>query len=204
MLLKIHPENPDERKIKQVVECLQDGGIIIYPTDTIYGIGCDINQTKSIERVCQVRGIDPKKSHLSFVCKDLSHLADYALNFDKTVFKAMNKNLPGPFTFILKASNAVPKLLKYKKKTVGIRVPDNNIALDIVRLLGNPILSTSLRHSDEVLEYETDPEEIYEQYKNLVDIVIDGGYGKNVASTVVDCTNGSLEVIREGIGELLL
>ncbi len=204
MFLKIHPDNPEPRKIKQVVECLQDGGVIIYPTDTIYGIGCDINKLRAVERVCKIRGIDPKKANLSFVCKDLSHLADYTLNFDKTVYKVMNKHLPGPFTFILKASNIVPKLLKSKKKTVGIRVPDNNIALDIVRTLEYPILSTSLRKDDDIVEYETDPEEIYHQYQNEVDIVIDGGYGKNLASTVVNCVEGEIEILRQGAGELIL
>ncbi|MCL4117312.1 UNVERIFIED_CONTAM: hypothetical protein GTU68_031543 [Idotea baltica] len=203
-LLQIHPDNPDKRKINQVVDCLKSGGIIIYPTDTIYGIGCDITNGKAIEKVCRLKGIDPKKANLAFVCYDLSHLSDYSKNFDKQVYKVLNKNLPGPFTFILEASKSVPKLLQTKKKTVGIRVPDNNIAREIVRVLGNPILTTSLKlpEGDE-LEYLTDPEEMYEEFHNKVDIVIDGGAGSNQPSTVVVCLNNEIEVVREGKSELI-
>ncbi len=201
MLLKIHPDNPDERKIQQVIKCLKSGGIIIYPTDTIYGIGCDITQTKAIEKICQIKGIKSKKANLSFICHDLSHLADYTQPFNKSIYRLMNKNLPGPFTFILKGNNQLPKFFK-KKKTVGIRVPDNNIARRIVEELGNPLLSTSLKIEDDINEYLTDPDEIYDNFQNLVDIVIDGGYGSNEASTVVDCTDGEAEIIRQGKGEL--
>lgn len=206
MLLKIHPDNPSERKIKTVIECLQDGGIIIYPTDTIYGIGCDITKNKAVEKVCQIKGEKPQKANLSFICHDLSHLADYTLPFNKTIYKLMNRNLPGPFTFILKGNNQLPQLFK-KKKTVGIRVPDNNIARAIVRELGNPLLSTSLKMSEDdheyaANEYLTDPYEIHEEFGNLVDIVIDGGFGDNEASTIVDCTSGEVEIIRAGKGEL--
>ncbi|OWY22425.1 threonylcarbamoyl-AMP synthase [Sphingobacteriales bacterium UPWRP_1] len=206
MLLRIHPETPQERKIKEAADCLKNGGIIIYPTDTVYGIGCDIFNVRAIERVCAIKEIKPEKANLSFVCHDLSHLSDFALPFDKQVYKLMNKNLPGPFTFILNAANTVPKLLRSKRKTVGIRVPDNAIARAIVRELGNPILSASLKFTtdeEDVLEYPTDPEEIYEQYEQLVDIVIDGGYGNNTPSTIVDCTEPEITIVRQGLGELL-
>ncbi|MDX9891334.1 MAG: L-threonylcarbamoyladenylate synthase [Bacteroidales bacterium] len=204
MLLKIYPENPNQRAIQQVVECLKDGGIIIYPTDTIYGIGCDIYKPKSIERIIQIQGNLKKKSSLSFICHDLSHLSDFTTPINNTVFKAMKRTLPGPFTFILNANNQVPKLIHGSKKTVGIRIPDNNIIREIVRVNGNPILSSSVKDDDELIEYTTDPELIYEKYGDLVDIVIDGGYGDNIPSTVVDCTNNELELIREGKGELEL
>lgn len=204
MLLKIHPENPSPRKIKQVVECLRDGGIIIYPTDTIYGLGCDISKTKAVERICAIRGIDPQKANLSFVCSDFSHLSSYTKQFDKNIFRLLNKYLPGPYTFILDANNEVPKILKSKKKTVGIRVPENNISQAIIAELGSPILSSSLKTDNDIVEYPTDPEEIYEAYHKLVDIVIDGGVGGNEPSTVVSCINGEVELIRQGKGEFEL
>ena len=203
MLIEINQDNPDERKIKEIVKCLEDGGIIIYPTDTIYGIGCDIFNAKAVERICQLKGVKPKKVNLSFVCYDLSHLSDFTTQFDKSVYKLMSRNLPGPFTFILNANNTVPKLFKSSKKTVGVRVPDNNIPRAIVQALGRPILTTSLKHEDEVLEYMTDPELIYEKYYKLVDIVIDGGFGDNEPSTVVDCTKSNWEIVRQGKGQLL-
>lgn len=202
MLIKIYPENPNPKSIEQAVEVLRNGGIIIYPTDTIYGLGCDITNQKAIERICRLRNIKPEKAHFSFICSDLSHISDYIKPIDTNVFRVLKKALPGPYTFILNANNNVPKLLSSKKKTVGIRVPDNNIAREIVRLLGNPILSTSIRDDDDVLEYSTDPELIQEKYHDTVDLVIDGGYGGNIASTVIDCTSGELEVIREGKGSL--
>lgn len=204
MFISINPQNPDERKIKQVIECLKDGGVIIYPTDTIYGIGCDIYNAKAVERVCRIKGTDPSKTLLSFVCNDLSHLSKYTLNFDKSVYRLMKVNLPGAFTFILKASNEVPKLFVSKRKTVGIRVPDHKVTQTIVERLGNPLLSTSLPQNDDFTEYMTDPEEIYEKYGKLVDIVIDSGMGDNVASTVVDCSaSDGWEIIRQGKGELV-
>lgn len=203
MLLKIYPENPGERQIRTVVECLNDGGIIIYPTDTVYGLGCDIFKSKAIERIAQIKGIKAEKANFSFICNDLSQLADYTKPIGNDVFKLMKKNLPGPFTFILNASNSVPKYIQSKKKTVGIRIPDNNIPLEIVRELGHPIMSTSIHDDDEILEYTTDPELIYEKYKNLVDIVIDGGYGDNEPSTIIDCTDYEPVIIREGKGILL-
>lgn len=204
MLLKIYPENPNEKAIDQVVQVLRRGGIIIYPTDTVYGLGCDITNHRAIEAICRIRRIKPEKANFSFVCYDLSHISDYIKPIDNATYRVLKKALPGPFTFIFNASNNVPKLLSSNKKTVGIRVPDNNIARCIVKELGNPILSTSIKDEDEIIEYSTDPELIYEKYQDQVDIVIDGGYGGNVPSTVIDCTAGDFEVIREGKGQLEL
>lgn len=202
MLIKIYPENPNEKTIQQVVEVLRRGGLIIYPTDTVYGLGCDITNHRAIEQIAKIRNIKLEKANFSFVCYDLSHISDFIKPIDNTTFRVLKKALPGPFTFIFNANNNVPKLLSSNKKTVGIRVPDNNIARCIVKELGNPILSTSIHDDDEVIEYSTDPELIYEKYQDLVDLVIDGGYGDNVPSTVVDCTNGDFEIVREGKGEL--
>nr|WP_294898887.1 L-threonylcarbamoyladenylate synthase [uncultured Pedobacter sp.] len=202
MLIRLYEENPNEKVLEQIVTVLKKGGIIIYPTDTVYGLGCDITNHKAIERIAQLRGIKPEKANFSFICYDLSHISDFIKPIDNTVFRVLKKALPGPFTFIFNANSQVPKLLSSKKKTVGIRVPDNNIARQIVKMLGNPILSTSIRDEDEILEYTTDPELIYEKYEDKVDLVIDGGYGDNQASTVVDCTNGDFEIIREGKGIL--
>lgn len=202
MLLKIYPENPSQRAIDKVVSCLQDGGIVIYPTDTIYGIGCDIFKPKSVEKIAEMLGDKKKKSAMTFICSDLSHLSDFTKPIPNHIFKTMKKVLPGPYTFILEANNSVPKIVQSNKKTVGIRVPDNNIIREVVRQLGHPILSTSVKDEDEVLEYTTDPELIYERYGDLVDIVIDGGYGDNEPSTVLDCTQGDIEVLREGKGSV--
>ncbi len=202
MFLKIYEENPNPKEIREVVKALQKGAIVIYPTDTIYGIGCDINNTKAVERVARIKGINLKKDHLSFICHDLSHISEYTRSLDNSTFKLMKRNLPGPFTFILNANSNVPKLFKNNKKTVGIRIPDNNIIRALVKELGHPILSTSVHDEDAIIEYTTDPELIYEKYQNQVDIVIDGGYGNNSPSTVVDCTEGDFEVIRQGKGEL--
>jgi len=202
MLLKIHPDNPSPNKIKIVVECLKKGGIIIYPTDTVYGLGCDIYNQKAVRRICKIKGIKPEKANFSFICCDLSHLSDFTKNVDTPTYKWMKQTLPGAFTFILNANNKVPKLFKSNKKTVGIRIPDNNIARQIVNELGNPILSTSIYDDDEIIEYTTDPELIYERYKDVVDIVINGGFGSNEASTVLDCTNHEPEIIRQGKGVL--
>ena len=202
MLIKVYPENPNPRAIEQIVEVLKKGGLIIYPTDTVYGLGCDITNQKAIEKICRIRGIKPEKANFSFICSDLSHISDYFKPIDTATFRLLKKALPGPFTFILNANNNVPKLLSANKKTVGIRVPDNDIAREIVRQLGNPILSTSIRDDDDVIEYSTDPELIHEKYEHTVDIVIDGGYGDNEASTVVDCTSGEFEILRDGKGDL--
>lgn len=202
MLIKIYPENPNEKAIQQVVDVLKKGGIIIYPTDTVYGMGCDITNSKAIERICKIKGIKPEKANFSFVCYDLSHISDFTKPIDNETYRVLKKALPGPFTFILNANKNVPKLLSSNKKTVGIRVPDNSIARSIVQILGNPIISTSIHDEDEIIEYSTDPELIHEKYQDLVDIVIDGGYGDNQASTIVDCSEGEFEVLREGKGNL--
>ena len=183
-----------------MVACLRDGGVVIYPTDTVYGIGCDINKQRAVERVCKIKGIDPEKANFSFVCSDLSHLSDFTKPINTATYKLMKKALPGPFTFILEANNNVPKLFKSKKKTVGIRIPNNLICLEIVKHLGNPIMSTSVHDDDEIIAYTTDPELIHEKYQDIVDIVIAGGYGNNEASTIVDCTEGDYTVLRQGLG----
>jgi tRNA threonylcarbamoyl adenosine modification protein (Sua5/YciO/YrdC/YwlC family) len=202
MLIKLYNENPNQREVEKVVNLLREGGVIIYPTDTVYGLGCDITKQRAVERIAWIKGVKPEKSNFSFIVDDLSHLADFTRPISNSVYKLMRRNLPGPFTFILEANSNVPKLLKRKKKNVGIRIPDNNIIREIVRQLGNPILTTSIHSDDEVREYETDPELIHEEMGHLVDMVIDGGYGNNVPSTVVDCTESEIVIIRQGIGEL--
>lgn len=202
MLIKIYPENPNPKAIQQAVDVLKKGGLIIYPTDTVYGLGCDITNQRAIEKICMIKGIKPDKANFSFVCSDLSNISDYIKPIDTTTFRVLKKALPGPYTFIFNANSHVPKLLSSKKKTVGIRVPDNSIAQEIVRQLGNPILSASIKDEDELLEYSTDPDLIHEKYEDRVDLIIDGGYGGNEASTVIDCTTGEFEVIREGKGSL--
>jgi len=199
MLLHIHPDNPQSRNIKTVIECLRDGGVIIYPTDTIYGIGCDIFNADAVARIARIKNIDVKKSHFSFICCDLSHLSDYAKSVDTSMFRVLKACLPGPYTFILQASKQVPKLLKTKRDSVGIRVPDNKICHEIVRELEHPLMSASLPMDVDV-EYYTDPEIMHEKFGKLVDIVIDGGIGGIIASTVIDCTDGAPELIREGAG----
>ena len=201
MLIHLHPDNPQPRNIKTVVDCLRSGGVIIYPTDTVYGLGCDITNTKALERIAKIKGIKLEKANFSFVCHDLSNLSDYVKQIDTSTFKILKRALPGPYTFILPGNNNLPKEFK-KKTTVGIRVPDNNIALEIVKMLGNPIVSTSIRDEDEVIEYTTDPELIFEKWQNLVDLVIDGGYGDNIGSTIIDLSGHEPEVIREGKGSL--
>jgi len=202
MLLRIHPETPSQRQINIVVECLNDGGIIICPTDTVYGLGCDIFKSKAIERIARIKGIKPEKANFSFLCHDLSHIADFTKPIENNLFKLMRRLLPGPYTFILEANNTVPKYIQNKKKTVGIRIPDNNIPVEIVKTLGHPIMSTSIHDEDELIEYTTDPELIYEKYKDQVDIVIDGGFGGNQASTVIDCTGDEIQIVREGLGQI--
>jgi tRNA threonylcarbamoyl adenosine modification protein (Sua5/YciO/YrdC/YwlC family) len=201
-LIRINAENPPEKKIREVAEVLSKGGLVIYPTDTVYGIGCDIFNPKAIEKICDLKNIDPKKMQLSFICYDLSHISEYAKNLPDSVFKLMKKTLPGPFTFILNSSSKVPKLLNAKKNTVGIRIPNHNIPRMLVKELGNPILTTSVKDDDDIIEYSTDPELIYEKFMDKVDLVIDGGYGNNMASTIVDCTTDEFTVIREGLGNL--
>ncbi|GAA4470783.1 L-threonylcarbamoyladenylate synthase [Nibrella saemangeumensis] len=198
--IRIHPQTPEERKILHVVNALRNGAVIIYPTDTVYGMGCDIHNTRAVERVARIKGIKPNKNDFSFICYDLSHIADYA-RVGNQAFKLMKRLLPGPYTFILDASNRVPKILNATKKTVGIRVPNSAIPRQIVSELGNPIITTSIKADDEIAEYPTDPEEIFEQYQHQVDIVIDGGYGGNVPSTIIDATTDTFEIIREGLGD---
>jgi len=202
MLVKLFNENPNPRDIRKVVDVLRDGGLIIYPTDTVYGLGCDITNSKAVEKVARIKGVKVEKSNFSFICSDFSHLSVYTKPIPNTIFKLIKKNLPGPFTFILEASNNVPKYFKGKKKTVGIRIPDNNIIREIVAELGNPILSTSIHDEDEILEYTTDPELIYEKYQDIADVVIDGGYGELIPSTIVDCSEDEIKIVREGKGIL--
>ena len=199
--IKLYDDNPDPRKISRIVSVLRKGGLIIYPTDTVYGLGCDITNSKALEKIARIKGIKLAKANWSFICPDLSNLSDYVKQIDTSTFKILKRALPGPYTFILPGSNNLPKDFK-KKKTVGIRVPDNNIAKTIVTELGNPIVSTSIRDDDDILEYTTDPELILEKWDNLVDIVIDGGYGDNIASTIIDLSEGEPVVIREGKGDL--
>jgi tRNA threonylcarbamoyl adenosine modification protein (Sua5/YciO/YrdC/YwlC family) len=200
MLLHIHPDNPEERKIKIVTECLKDGGIIIYPTDTVYSLGCDINNHDAIEKVSRIKNIDVKTANYSLVCYDLSHLSDFVFSIDTPLYRVMKNALPGAFTFILKANSNVPKIFKSKKKTVGIRVPDNKICRMIVKELGNPITSTSIHDIYDTKDYITDAEEIYELFEKRVDIVIDGGYGHKTPSTVLDCSDGEITILRQGLG----
>jgi len=202
MLIRLYEKEPDQRQINKIVELLKYGGVIIYPTDTVYGLGCDITKARAVERVARIKGVKPEKARFAFICSDLSHLSDFARNVDNNTFKMMKSYLPGPYTFILNASNQVPKSIKHHRKTVGIRIPDNNIILEIVRKLGNPILTTSLKEEDQILEYPTDPELIHEEYQYLVDAVIDGGFGGMVPSTIIDCVGESPQVIREGLGEV--
>ena len=198
MLIRIHPKDPQPRLVKQVAECLQDGGVIIYPTDTIYGLGCDIRQHKAIEKICHIKHIDPQKAQLSFICRDLSHLSDYTKSIDTPLYRMLKHYLPGPYTFILPASKQVPKILQSKKSTIGLRVPDNEICRNILGALGNPILSASL--PGEMVEEYTDPEVIQSRFGDQVDFVIDGGIGGMIPSTIVDCTTPDWHITRQGLG----
>jgi tRNA threonylcarbamoyl adenosine modification protein (Sua5/YciO/YrdC/YwlC family) len=200
MLLRIHPETPGQRQVQKAVELLRDNGVLVFPTDTVYGLGCDIFSHKAVERVARIKGIHIEKANFSFICHSLSQLTDYAKHVNNPTFKLMKQCLPGPFTFILEASSNVPKVFRSRKKTIGIRIPDNNIIIEIVRELGNAVLTTSVHDEDQVIDYTSDPELIYDHYKNLVDAVIDGGYGNNVPSTVIDCTGPVPFIARQGIG----
>ncbi|MGI8581441.1 MAG: L-threonylcarbamoyladenylate synthase [Chitinophagaceae bacterium] len=199
MLLQLHPDNPQPRLLRQIANCLKEGGIIIYPTDTIYGLGCDIHQQKAIERICKIKNVNPQKAQLSFICRDLSHLSDYTKSIDTPLYRMLKTYLPGPYTFILPASKQVPKILKSKKETIGLRVPDNVICQQILETLDNPILSTSL--PGDMIEQYTDPEIIYEKFGDKVDLVIDGGSGGITPSTIIDCTSDEWQIIRQGLGE---
>ncbi|MFY9151399.1 MAG: L-threonylcarbamoyladenylate synthase [Prolixibacteraceae bacterium] len=200
MLIKIYPENPNPKDIQKVVDVLKNGGIIIYPTDTVYGMGCDITNGKAVEKIAHFKNVQVEKSNFSFICSDLSHVSDYSKPISNPVFKLLKNYLPGPFTFILNANSNVPKYFKGKKKTVGVRIPDNSIILEIVRVLGNPIMSTSIHDDDDVIEYSTDPELIHEKFQFIADLIVDGGYGNNIPSTIVDLTTEVPEIIRQGKG----
>jgi tRNA threonylcarbamoyl adenosine modification protein (Sua5/YciO/YrdC/YwlC family) len=204
MIFDIHPDNPDRRKINKVVELLNKGGVIIYPTDTVYAMGCSLEKKRAIEKLAQLKGVKPKKANFSIIFDDLSHLANYTKPIDRSIYKILNKNLPGPFTFILNASNQIPKLFDSNKKTIGIRIPDNHIIRAIVKELGMPLVTTSLHNDDEILEYDTDPYLIAEKWANKVDGIVEGGYGKNVASTVVDLSEDEVNILRQGEGVLNL
>jgi tRNA threonylcarbamoyl adenosine modification protein (Sua5/YciO/YrdC/YwlC family) len=202
MLIRIYNENPNPRHIRQIVDLLENGGIIIYPTDTVYAMGCDIRATRSIEKIARFKGLNPTNPDLSLIFHDMSQLSEYTIVRDNNIFKLLKRNLPGPFTFIVRANNQIPKLFKNKKKTVGIRIPNNNIVISLVRELGRPIVTTSIHDQDEVIEYTTDPELIFEKYSEFTDAVIDGGSGKNEASTIVDCTGDEIFIVRQGLGIL--
>jgi tRNA threonylcarbamoyl adenosine modification protein (Sua5/YciO/YrdC/YwlC family) len=199
MLMRLHPLNPQPRNIRMIIECLLDGGVIVYPTDTIYGLGCDIFQHKAVERICRIKQVDPARAQLSFICYDLSDLSKYTKSISTPLYRLLKTYLPGPYTFILPASKQVPKILKSRKDTIGLRIPDNIIARALVRELGHPILSSSL--PGDVIEEYTDPEMIEAKFDSLVDIIIDGGIGGILPSTVVDCTGDEPVVIRKGLGE---
>lgn len=201
MLVKLYETNTNPKDIEKVVKVLQDGGLVIYPTDTVYAMGCDALNVRAVERICKLKGINPSKSNLSIICYDLSNISEYA-KVDNTTFKLMKKNLPGPFTFLLKTTSSLPRIYK-DKKMVGIRIPDNNIIREIARILGNPILTTSIKGDDEVIEYLTDPELINEKYENTVDLIVDGGYGGIDGSTIVDCTDSAPTITRQGKGDLI-
>jgi len=202
MLIKIYNENPNPRHIRSVVDLLESGGIIIYPTDTVYAMGCDIKAVKTIEKIARFKGMNPLNPDLSLIFHDMSQLSEYTIIRDNNIFKLLKRNLPGPFTFIVQANNQIPKMFRNKKKTVGIRIPSSQIILEIVRELGRPVVTTSVHDQDAVLEYTTDPELIHEKYRDFADMVIDGGYGKNEASTIVDCTGDEFLIVRQGLGEL--
>ena len=201
--IKIYEENPNQKEIDKIVAVLKNGGLIIYPTDTVYGLGCDFTNTKALQKIARLKGVKLEKSNFSFICNDLSHLSDYVKQIDTPTYKILKRALPGPYTFILPGSNSLPKVFK-KKKTVGIRVPDNSIAKVLVATLGNPIISTSIHDDDALIEYTTDPELIYDKWKDVVDVVIDGGYGDNQASTIIDLTDATPQVLREGKGDLTI
>ncbi len=204
MLVKIYSENPSKKYIRMIVDILQQGGIIIYPTDTVYAMGCDIKAVKAIEKIASFKGHNPNNPDLSIIFHSMSQLSEYTIIRDNNIFKLMKRNLPGPFTFIVQANNQIPKMFKNKKKTVGVRIPRNNITLEIVRENGRPLITTSIHNDGEILEYTTDPELIHEKYHDIVDIVVDGGYGSNEPSTVVDCTGEEIVIVRQGLGELQL
>jgi len=201
MLLNINKENPNPRLIKLAVDCLQQGGVIVYPTDTVYAIGCDIYNKKAMERLCKIKNLNIKKHNLSFICYDLSHISNFTKHLDTNTYKLMKKALPGPYTFILNANTSIPKIFKNKKKEIGIRIPNNNIARKLVEELGNPIATTSVKDPDMLIEYSTDPDLIHEHLGKKIDLVISDGYGESIPSTIVNCTNKIAVVTRKGKGD---
>jgi tRNA threonylcarbamoyl adenosine modification protein (Sua5/YciO/YrdC/YwlC family) len=202
MFLQINPSNIDQRLIKTVVDVLKNDGVIIFPTDTVYALGCDIYSNKAIEKISRLKKVKPEKANFSFICSDLSHISDFTKPFDRSLYKILNRSLPGPFTFILNANSAVPAIFKNNKKTIGIRIPANQVPISIIKELGNPIMSASLHNEDELVDYLTDPAEIFENFETIVDLIIDGGYGGNKPSTIVDCTDGEPVILRQGAGIL--
>ncbi len=202
MLLRIYPENPNVRHVRKVADVLESGGIVIYPTDTVYAMGCDIRAHKAIEKIARLKGMNPDNPDLSIIFRDMSQLSEYTVIRDDNIFRLLKRNLPGPFTFIVKANNQIPRMFKNKKKTVGIRIPESKILHEIIKELGRPIITTSVHDPDEIIEYTTEPELIWEKYRDFADIVINGGYGKNEASTIVDCTGDEIMIVRQGLGEL--
>ncbi len=202
MFLKLYEENPEIKKVEAIVDILKNDGVIIYPTDTVYAMGCSILSSKGIERISRFKGIKPGKGRFSLLCSDMSQVSEYTKNISTPVFKVMKKALPGPYTFILKSGNQLPRSLNSNQKTVGIRIPDHNIPITLIRELGHPIITTSIHDEDEVIEYSTDPELIFEKFAHMTDAVIDGGYGKNIPSTIIDCTNDAFEIVREGLGDV--
>lgn len=202
MLIKLYEENTNGKHVLQVVDVLKKGGVIVYPTDSVYAMGCDIYNTRAIDRISRIKQTKIEKADFSFIFSDISQVSEFTKHIDNNTFKLLKQYLPGPYTFILNANSNVPKVFKHKKKTIGVRIPDNNILHEIVNYLGNPIMTTSIHDDDEIIEYTTDPELINERYENLIDLVIDGGYGQNIPSTVIDCTNGEPVIIREGVGEI--
>ncbi len=204
MLIRLYNENTNQKHIRKVVDILEQGGIVIYPTDTVYAMGCDVRATKTIEKIAAFKGLNPKNPDLSLIFHDMSQLSEYTIIHDNNIFKLLKRNLPGPFTFIVPANSQIPRLFRNKKKTVGIRIPDNNIVLEIVKELSRPVVTTSIHDPDELIEYTTDPELIHEKYRDFADLVIDGGYGHNEPSTIVDCTGEEITVVRQGLGNLEL
>ncbi len=200
MILKIHPKNPEPRKIAEIAAILAKGGVAIVPTDTIYAFVCDLGQYKGFEKICRIKGVKPEKANFSLLCKDLSNISTYTKPFDRSIYKLLNKALPGPYTFLLEASNEVPSLFRSKKKTIGLRVPDHPIIMALIGAVGRPLVSTSLHVDDEIVEYPSDPELIAEQWESVVDVIVDGDYGHIVASTIIDCTSGEAVLLREGAG----
>lgn len=202
MLIDIHAENPDQRKIDQVVSIIRGGGVAIIPTDTVYALVCDIYNHKAIDKVCRIKNVKLEKSNLSFLCRDLANISTYTRAFDRSIYKLLNRSLPGPYTFILTASSEVPSIFRSKKKTIGIRIPDHRAVFGILDGLGNPLMSTSLHDQDKIVVYPTDPSDIFEKYEKLVDVIVDGGYGGNTASTIIDCTGNEPVVVRQGAGNI--